>query len=65
MARQSLFLIDGSSNMYRCYYAIRGLTNSAGLATNAVYGFVQMLRKLLKEHKPDAVAVAFDVAGLT
>jgi DNA polymerase-1 len=62
---RTLFLIDGSNNLYRSYFAIRGLTNSAGLATNAVYGFTQMLRKLLKEQKPDAIAVAFDVGPST
>jgi len=61
----TLFLIDGSNNIYRSYYAIKGLTNSAGLATNAVYGFTQMLRKLLKEQKPDAIAVAFDIGPST
>jgi len=64
-SRPKLFLIDGSNNLYRGYYAIRGLTNSAGLSTNAVYGFIQMLRKLLKDHKPDALAVAFDVGAST
>jgi DNA polymerase I len=59
--RPTLFLVDGSNNVYRSYYAIRGLTNSAGLATNAVYGFTQMLRKLLKDHNPDCIAVAFDI----
>jgi DNA polymerase I len=58
--KPTLFIIDGSNNVYRSYYAIRGLTNSAGFATNAVYGFVNMLRKLLKDHKPDNIAVAFD-----
>jgi DNA polymerase I len=58
--RPSLFIIDGSNNIYRSYYAIRNLTNSAGLATNAVYGFVTTLRKLLKDHDPDCIAVAFD-----
>jgi DNA polymerase-1 len=59
--RPKLFIIDGSNNVYRSYFAIRGLTNSAGLATNAVYGFTQMLRKLLKDHNPDCIAVAFDI----
>jgi DNA polymerase I len=58
--RPSLFLIDGSNNVYRSYYAIRNLTNSDGFATNAVYGFVTTLRKLLKDHNPDCIAVAFD-----
>jgi len=58
--RPSLFLVDGSNNLYRAYYAIRNLTNSSGFATNAVYGFTQMLRKLLKDHNPTSIAVAFD-----
>jgi DNA polymerase I len=58
--RPSLFIIDGSNNVYRSYYAIRNLTNSSGFATNAVYGFVTTLRKLLKDHDPDCIAVAFD-----
>ncbi|HEX8409062.1 MAG TPA: DNA polymerase I [Thermoanaerobaculia bacterium] len=58
--RPSLFIIDGSNNIYRSYYAIRHLTNSSGFATNAVYGFVTTLRKLLKDHDPDCIAVAFD-----
>src|SRR5262245_11910261 len=58
--KPTLFIIDGSNNVYRSYYAIRNLTNSAGFATNAGYGFVTTLRKLLKDHEPDAIAVAFD-----
>lgn len=58
--RQSLFIIDGSNNVYRSYYAIRNLTNSAGFSTNAVYGFVNTLKKLLKDFNPDCLAVAFD-----
>jgi DNA polymerase-1 len=58
--RPSLFIIDGSNNVYRSYYAIRNLTNSSGFSTNAVYGFVTTLRKLLKDHDPDCIAVAFD-----
>jgi len=58
--KPTLFIIDGSNNIYRSYYAIRNLTNSAGLATNAVYGFVTTLRKLLKDHEPNCIAVAFD-----
>jgi DNA polymerase I len=58
--KPSLFIIDGSNNVYRSYYAIRNLTNSAGFSTNAVYGFVTTLRKLLKDHDPDCIAVAFD-----
>lgn len=61
----TLIIIDGSNNLYRSYYAIRNLTMSSGFATNAILGFTIMLRKLLKEQKPDAVAVAFDVSGAT
>jgi len=61
----TLFLIDGSSQMYRAYHAIRDLTGPDGRSTNAVYGFVAMLRKLLADHKPDAIAAAFDLAGRT
>jgi DNA polymerase I len=61
--RPSLFLIDGSNNVYRSYFAIRGLTNSSGLATNAVYGFTTTLKKLLKDHEPDCIAVAFDIGS--
>ncbi len=61
--RPTLFIIDGSNNVYRSYFAIRGLTNSAGLATNAVYGFTQTLKKLLNDHKPDSIAVAFDIGS--
>ena len=60
-----LFLIDGSSQMYRAYHAIRGLTGPDGKSTNAVYGFVTMLRKLIADHQPELVAAAFDLAGPT
>ncbi len=59
--KPTLFIIDGSNNVYRSYFAIRGLTNSSGLATNAVYGFTQTLKKLLNDHNPDHIAVAFDI----
>ena len=62
---QRLFLIDGYSNIFRAYYAIRELTNSRGESTNAVYGFTHMLRKLLRDEEPDLVGVALDMAGPT
>jgi DNA polymerase-1 len=64
-ARPRLFLIDGSSQMYRAYHAIRGLSGPDGRSTNAVYGFVTMLRKLIADHAPEYIAAAFDVAGPT
>jgi DNA polymerase-1 len=57
----TLFLIDGSNQMYRAYHAIRGLTGTDGKSTNAVYGFVTMLRKLLADHKPEYIAASFDL----
>ena len=58
--RPKLFLIDGSSYIYRAFYAIRHLSNSKGLPTNATFGFVQMLLKVLKDHRPDHLVVIFD-----
>lgn len=56
----TLFLIDGNSFCYRAYYAIPQLSNSRGEPTNAIYGFVNMLRKLINEGKPDYLAICFD-----
>jgi DNA polymerase-1 len=63
--RRKLFLIDGMSNIYRSYYAIRGLSNSKGVPTNATLGFAMMLRKLLTQHHPDYIAVVLDSRGKT
>lgn len=60
-----LYLVDGYSNIFRAFYAIRDLSSSKGEPTNAVYGFVQMLRKLLREEAPHYIGVAMDVAGPT
>ena len=65
MAKPTLFLIDGSNQMYRAYHAIRGLTAPDGRSTNAIYGFVTMLRKLINDHKPECIAAAFDLSGPT
>ena len=65
MSSPTLFLIDGSSQMYRAYHAIRGLSGPDGKSTNAVYGFVTMLRKLLADHQPTHIAASFDLAGPT
>lgn len=55
-----LFLIDGNSYCYRAYYAIRELKTSKGFPTNAIYGFFNMLNKIVQEEKPDYMAVSFD-----
>jgi DNA polymerase-1 len=60
-----LFLIDGSSQMYRAYHAIHGLTGPDGRSTNAVYGFTTMLRKLIADHQPEHILASFDLAGPT
>jgi DNA polymerase I len=65
--RERLFLIDGSSQMYRAYHAMRGsgLTGPSGKSTHAVYIFVTMLRKLIQDHHPAYLAASFDLAGPT
>lgn len=59
----TLLLVDGHYFAYRSFFAIRGLSNSRGEPTNAVFGFVKALRKMLVDIKPDAAAVVWD-AGL-
>src|SRR3989338_7294895 len=58
--RERLLLVDGQGLCYRAFYAIRHLSNSKGEPTNAIYGFMTMLRKLIREEKPNYVAVCFD-----
>jgi len=60
-----LFLIDGNFLLYRSYYAIRGLTNSQGTATNAAYGFLAGIRKLIEQEGPEYLGVVFDSKGPT
>jgi DNA polymerase I len=62
-----IFLIDGSSQMYRAYHAMRGsgLSGPGGKSTHAVYIFVTMLRKLVADHNPQYLAASFDLAGPT
>ncbi len=62
---QRLILIDGSSYIYRAYYAIRHLSNAQGMATNAIFGFTNMLLKVMRELQPDHLAVIFDSKGPT
>src|SRR5437773_2246647 len=70
-AKPIVYLIDGSSQMYRAFHApVRSaegglLHNAQGRPTNAVYIFVTMLRKLLNEHKPELIAASFDLPGRT
>ena len=64
-ANKTLYLVDASSYIHRAYHAIKGLSNSKGLPTNAIFGFTKMLMKLLDDKSPDYVAMAFDVKGPT
>jgi DNA polymerase-1 len=63
--KETLYLVDGSSYIYRAYYAIRHLSSPSGFPTNAIYGFIQMLLKLLKDYNPQHVAVVFDAGRTT
>jgi len=65
MNKKKLVLIDGSSLLYRSYYAIRFLTNSEGFPTNAIYGFVMSLKKLMDKENPDYLGIVFDTKGPT
>ncbi len=62
---KKLMVLDGNSIINRAFYGIRLLTNSEGLYTNAIYGFVNILLKYTQEEKPDYICVAFDVAAPT
>jgi len=64
-SKPTLFLIDGTNYIYRAFYAIRGLSNSRGFPTNAIYGFTNMLMKLCNDWEPDYIAVVFDARGPT
>ncbi|MDH5435695.1 MAG: DNA polymerase I [Gammaproteobacteria bacterium] len=63
--KKRLVLIDGSSYLYRAFYAMPGLTNSRGQPTGAVYGVINMIRKLLADESPELFAVVFDAKGKT
>ena len=60
-----LVLVDGSSYLYRAFHALPPLTNSRGEPTGAVYGVVNMLRKLVTDYAPEHIAVVFDAKGRT
>lgn len=62
MPKERVFLIDATAFCYRAFYAIRGLSTSFGQPTNAIYGFLNMFLKILKEKKPEYLAVCFDVS---
>jgi len=65
VAGESLYLLDGSSYLFRAYHALPPLSNSRGVPTGAVYGFINMLLKIIREKRPDALVVVFDAPGPT
>jgi DNA polymerase-1 len=66
MTADNLFvLVDGSSYLFRAYHALPPLTNSKGQATGALVGVINMLRRLIAEHRPAHIGVVFDAPGKT
>ncbi len=63
--RKKLVLIDGHSILNRAFYGVPDLTNAEGLHTNAIYGFLNIMFKIVDEEKPDFLAVAFDLKAPT
>jgi DNA polymerase-1 len=62
---RTVYLIDGSAQVHRAFFAIRGLATSRGLPTGGVYGFTTMLRKLYQDEDPEWVGISFDLPGAT
>jgi DNA polymerase-1 len=65
MDKKRLFLIDGHSLLYRAYYAIRHLSNSQGFPTNAIFGFLGMMKKIQEKESPTHLGIVFDAKGPT
>jgi DNA polymerase-1 len=63
--KPALWLVDGSSYLYRAFFAVQRLSTKAGEPTNAIFGFAAMLRRLRKEQQPEMLAVCFDRRGKT
>ncbi|MFH1879066.1 MAG: DNA polymerase I [Candidatus Omnitrophota bacterium] len=62
---KNIYLIDGTALCYRSYYAIQDLSTSKGVATNAIYGFIKILKKLIRDYSPERLSVVFDLQGPT
>ena len=62
-SQKTLVLIDGSSYLYRAFHALPPLANSRGEPTGAIYGVVNMIKKLINDYQPDNIAVVFDAKG--
>lgn len=64
-SKDTIYLIDGNGYIFRAYYAVRRLSTSDGMSTNAIFGFTNMLLRVLKEHSPYRLGIAFDLPGPT
>ena len=62
---ETLYLVDGSSILYRAYFAVRGLSTRDGRPTNAIFGTLKMAEKLLKDRRPSHIAIVFDLPAPT
>jgi DNA polymerase-1 len=62
---KKIYILDGHSHLYAAYYAIKHLTSPAGEPTNAIYGLVSVVLKILREHQPDHIVAVFDPPGKT
>ena len=63
MANKKIFLLDASSYVFRAYHAVTFLTNSKSFPTNAIYGFINMFNKLIKDFNPEYLVAVFDSGG--
>ncbi|BCL59680.1 hypothetical protein DGMP_03730 [Desulfomarina profundi] len=61
--KDEIYLIDGSAYIYRAYHAIAPLSNSSGMPTHAVLGFINIIKRIMREREPRFLAVAFDSRG--
>ena len=60
MKKNNIFIIDGSSYIFRAFFAIPHLSNTNGLPTNAVYGVLKMLKNTILVHQPSHIVIALD-----
>ncbi|MBF0164124.1 MAG: DNA polymerase I [Magnetococcales bacterium] len=63
MTTPRLFLMDGSGFLYRAFYGVKPLARRDGFPTNAIFGFLKMIRKVVHDHKPEYLAMVFDAGG--
>ncbi|WP_136798117.1 DNA polymerase I [Desulfosediminicola ganghwensis] len=61
--KEDVYLIDGSAYIYRAYHGVKPLSNSKGMMTHAVFGFINILRRIMRERDPKYIAVAWDSRG--